>query len=290
MAVSKSKRDILKRSKEREKKILKIKIILGFLLILFLVGSFIILLNWHFLRFDSVVVVGNTAENKDLIQTIAQKSIAGRYLGLVPKGSIFFLHKKILVETLKQEFPRLAEIVISLPDLNTLKLVVNDKKAKLVWCDGQDSIKKEDCYYLNENGEIYSQAPVFSKAIITEIIGPLSLSPIGRVVMSSSTVEKIQALTLAINHLVAGLPNSNSSKLIYWQPLTDGDWSGWVMSEKDKRWQVIFNEKSSLPELLGSLSSTLKNKIFLTDWTRQNGRLEYIDIRFDQKIFYRFIN
>lgn len=288
MAATKSKHDILRRSKEREKKIRKIKIIFGLVLIFILVASFLALLNWSFFRFQKIVVVGDTAEDRGQIQNYVLEELTGRYFWLVPKDSVFFLHKQILAGRIKREFPRLAEVEVNLPELNTLKIATSDKKAVMIWCRGQGGVKSGDCYYLNEDGEIYSESPIFSEAIMTEIIGPLPESPIGQVVIASSTITKIQTLTLSVKRFLADLPGGDALELLYWQPLSSGDWAGWVSATKDKTWRILFNEKSSKNELLGSLSSALKNETFLTDWTKQSGRLEYLDFRFGQKIFYRF--
>lgn len=289
MAAPKSKRDILRRSKEREQKMRKFRLGGGFLLVAIIVGSFLGLLNWNFFCFNTVIVAGETNENKEAIQTYVLESIAGRYLGVVPKDSVFFLRKKILAEAVKHHFPRLKDVQVSLPELNTLKISVEDKEAKLVWCDGQDGKKSGHCYYLNEDGEVYSEAPNFSEAVMTEIIAPLPELPIGKIVLASSTVEKIQVLASAGGRLLNGLPGGYAPDLVSWQPLTAGDWAGRVADREGRVWRILFNEKSKTADLVGGLGSILKNETFLTDWSRQKGRLEYIDLRFPQKIFYRFI-
>lgn len=267
----------------------KLKMVLGSLLVIVLVGGFVAFLNWGFLRFDTVIVTGETAENKEDIQAYVLGKMSGRYLWLIPKDSVFFLHKKILTQAIKLTFPRLETVQISLPELNTLKVLLEDKEARLVWCDGVNGKKSGHCYYINEIGEAYSESPNFSEAVMVEIIAPLPESLIGKKVVASGTVEKIQLLATTAERLFEKLPGKHSLKLIYWQPLSAGDWAGQVMDQGGQVWQVLFNEKSAASDLVGALGSILKNKTFLTDWSKHGGHLEYIDLRFPQKIFYRFI-
>lgn len=267
----------------------KLKMVLGSLLVIILVGGFVALLNWGFLRFDTVIITGETAENKEDIQAYVLEKISGRYLWLIPKDSVFFLRKKILTQAIKLTFPRLETVQISLPELNTLKVLLEDKEARLVWCDGENGKKSGHCYYINEIGEAYSESPNFSEAVMVEIIAPLPESPVGKNVIGSSTVEKIQLLATTADRLFEELPGKHSPRFVFWQPLSAGDWVGQVEDQDGRVWQVLFNEKSAVSDLVGALGSILKNKTFLTDWSKHKGHLEYIDLRFVQKIFYRFI-
>lgn len=289
MSSPKSKRDILKNSQEREKKIRKVKLTMGLLLVVILVGGFVGILNYSLFRIKGVSVVGESAESKDQVKAFVFSELSGRYFGIIPKDNTFFFSKVNLSSRLGKKFPRLAEVKIRLSSLDSLVIEISDKNARLIWCEGETGVKSGRCFYVNSDGEIYSESPNFSSTVMAEVVAPLSASPIGQKVMASSTLEKISGLVATLKRLIPSLAITPvQNQVSHLELLGAGDWKIVVSQSNGSTWQVIFNEKKPLSQLVGSLSSTLNNETFLADWTKKAGGLDYIDLRFDNKIFYRF--
>jgi len=286
MSSPKSKRDILKKSQDREKKINRVRLTLGVFFVIFLIGAFVGLLNWKFFRLTQINVVGESAEGKEDVKNFVENKLKGRYFFLIPKDSVFFLSKENISLSTKKNFPCLSEVGISLVSLNSLFVKIKDKEARLICCDSQEANK---CFYVNADGEIYSEAPNFSEPVMNKIVAKLPSAPIGQKFLASSTVEKISVLISTAEALILNLPKiSNSNRVSYLEPLKAGDWQLFVNQGDGKTWKIIFNENKAISQLVGGLSSSLSNEVFLKDWSRKTGNLDYIDLRFDGKIFYRF--
>ncbi len=285
-----SKTEILKKSKQREKKINTARHILGVVIAFLIVGAFWFLINCSFLRVTKFVVMGTTFENKSLIEQKAGEALTGSYYFIVPKNSVFFYQEKSVLNYLKKSFPRLADIEIMAPELNALKITVSDKKPKLIWCEGMASDKK--CFYLDESGRTYSEAPSFSENIIFELAGYHLGDKIGQKALTSDRIENISNFLIFLTNILPSFQKDETAlKILQTKVLPDGDFSVEIgfSSGSSVLFKILFNADRQTEDLINNLTSILKNETFLTELKNKEQKLEYLDLRFGQKVFYRFI-
>lgn len=284
-----TKTEILKNSKLREKKIGLARKVFGVILVFLVVGGFWFVINAHFLRIDKFIVTGSTFENKNIIGQKAGEALKGSYYYFVPKDSVFFYREEAVLAFLQTSFPRLATIEITAPELNTLKITVTDKKPKLIWCEGFESNKK--CFYLDETGRTYSEAPNFSANIIFEIVGSGLGDKIGRKAFTTDRIQRISDFLVFLTKILPRLAkDSESYEILQTKLMADGDLAVEIGSSGSDqvKFKVLFNADRKTDELVINLSSVLKNESFLSEIKNSQQKLEYLDLRFGQKVFYRF--
>lgn len=283
--MSSSKADILRSSREREKRSRYLRVSLGLFLIAFFVVGFFLLLNLDFLRVSRVIVNGQTSVDKIEIEKRVEDYLAGNYLIFIPRNSIFFISKKALITNLGNQYPGLKEINISWPDLNTLQVMVADEALKVLWC--VDKEKGSDCYYLTSGGLAYQLAPNFSDNLFTEIHTKQPLSRLGKQVIKPLSLNRAIEILDFVRRGLTLWPNPNL-KFLFAKSYADDDFMIYLETEDNQQIKVFFNTKQTAEAVIIALNSALKNEDFIIDWQKNSGHLEYLDLRFPGKIFYRF--
>ncbi|MFA6253873.1 MAG: hypothetical protein WC640_01255 [Candidatus Paceibacterota bacterium] len=298
-----SKAEILRSSREREKKIKNTKRILGLLLVVFIVGGFLLLLNLNFFRLTAFNVSGQTSQDLSVLKGVIRENLNGYYLGLVPNNSVFFFSKKNLAVLLRQKFPGLQSVGVDSPNLNTLNISLIDRESKVLWCNQLVSGKR--CFYLNDDGLAYQEAPNFSDAIIMEfesrgivkelpssVINPqdLSRAKLFLSFLKSSLADwSLSAGSTSSLQASSGQAISSSAyKLARINVLPFKDFEAIIVSNAspDNSWRLLFNTGTASDQLITNFHSLIKDPTLTKDWVGKN--LDYLDMRFDNKVFYRF--
>lgn len=285
--MSSSKADILRTSREKEKRLHYLRIFLGVVLIIVILVGFFLILNLDFLRVNKIIVKGQTSADKLEIEQLIEKHLSGNYLVFIPRDSIFFISKQSILVTLARQYPGLKETSISWPNLNTLEILVADEALKVLWCI--DKEKVSDCYYLTSGGLAYQLAPNFSNYLFTEIHTKQPLPQRSAQVISPLSLSRVIKVVSFVRENLALWPNSGT-KFLYVKSYAREDFVIYLADGRDgdRQLKIFFSTKQDAGAIITALNSVLKNKNFLTDWRQYSGHLEYIDLRFPGKIFYRF--
>lgn len=285
MALSKA--EILQASRERDRHKRQGAIFMGVGLIVIIVGTFLLLLNLSFLRVNDIRIIGQTSADLETIKEFVDSRLAGRYLWLVPKNSVFFVSKGILIRDVSLQFPGLAKVTITWPDLNTLAVLIVDRESKVLWC--VDGGKNKNCYYLSPEGLAYQEAPSFSDALFIELHSKQPLKKLGDKVIDQKTLLRTTAFLNFMKSSMSLWPKANLS-LSFAEVYAQNDFIAFLSDQTNPLWQaqVLFNIDRGANNLITDFHSVLKNEKFQSDWKDSNGQLNYLDLRFPGKVFYRF--
>ena len=277
----------MRASREHDKRKRRIARFVGFFISLLIVGSFLTLVNLSFLRVTDLEIAGETSADKAEIEQFVGGQLTGRYLYLVPRNSIFFVYKKILIGKLINNFPGLAKVTITWPNLNTLSILVVDRESKILWCLKESDQKK--CYYLAPTGVAYQAAPNFSDSLYIELHGKTPLKRIGNKVIEPRSLLRSTAFLNFVKSSLSLWP-VNDLILLKAEVYAQNDLIATLTQKSDPLWRglILFNTDQSANNLITNYNSILKNDKFIEDWRASNGRLEYLDLRFPGKVFYRF--
>ncbi len=282
-----SKAEILQASRERDRHKRQISRLLGCFIVVAIIGSFLLLVNLYFLRVTRVEIIGQTSADQLTVKQFVDSQLTGRHIGLIPKSSIFFVSKGILIKNITKRFPGLAKVTITWPDLNTLAITVTDRESKVLWCiDGKEDKK---CYYLEPAGTAYQEAPNFSDSLYIELHSKLPLQKIGDKVIDPKALIRSTAFLNFVKSALSLWPTPNL-RLLKVDVYSQKDFVAILIKPSDPAWQgrVLFNTDQSANTIITNYHSALKNDKFRTDWQAGGGRLDYLDLRFPGKVFYRF--
>ena len=280
--------------KKRRKKLFKYVNI--FALIILIIGIFSYVTHRPEIRISKVELSGGALVKKDEVETETLSFLEGSYFWLVPKNNSFLYPQKKLENYLKDSFKRINTIEVSLKDLDVLQINITEKKAVAIWCDTlpesqslpppealmeNGSYKSEGfCYFMDQNGNIFAEAPYFSGDAYFKYYGLVQVSsdigtPIGTFYISSTTkfaeitdfIEKTKKLSLDPQYLIA---KSQEEFLLI---IGGGG-------------EIYFDTQKPLSVVSENLETLLENPP-LSKYKGKVLPVEYIDLRFGNKLFYK---
>ncbi len=255
------------RKKERERKFYSALYIL--LIIAVLVGPIFVFRSKKFVISD-ILVRGNSVTQTKEIEDLVRTKLSGYYLKLIPRGSSLFYPEDDIVKTLDTSIPRLASVNVSLDGLKVMNVDVTEREPSALYCDSLS--ESESCYFLDNAGYIYSEAPEFTDGVyLVYESEPAIESPVDKFVLETKEFERLGKFVDSLNKF-----GMTPNKILY----KDGDFFLSLLSGTEVRW----SQSQDFEKVLIDLESFIKGSKF------KSGELEsllYLDLRFDNKVYYK---
>ena len=182
---------LLELKKRRQKIILnKVLIFLLGLTLIFIFLAYISRLD--ILNIKEIEITGNKIIETAVLKTTIQQRIAEKYLWFFPKTNILYYPKNTIENELQNKFKRIKDISLSIKDNKILIIMIAEREPGYMWCGikspeallMEDSTSKASgenkCYFLDENGYIFDEAPYFSGDVYFKFYGSLGAdNPLG---------------------------------------------------------------------------------------------------------------
>ncbi|MEK7136542.1 MAG: hypothetical protein AAB821_03055 [Patescibacteria group bacterium] len=282
-------REELRRQKT-EKKRLRRRRLSSFYLVIFLIllGVGIYALQRPEFRIQSVSIVGSKVVNRAQAKIAVKKVLSGRYFFIVPRDSIFFYSRKSIKSNVSKISGYVASTSLDLNKSRVLEVNIHERNAKYIWCNKQvvDRVTS-DCYFVDKNGLFFSRSSGLSRNILFLIESSLPDKVLGKYVLA---VEDFTVLIKTIDYLpqiisFAGMNNIEIEKVI----IDDkGDYLFQVEERKEGEvefWEIRWDPRDNVSTLASRLKVLWQDKTFT--YERNKSELDYIDLRFGKKVFYR---
>lgn len=258
--------------KRKRRQIFTILIALG---IIIFISAFVYLSRYEKFLINDVSVSGEeVAKEGDIVQA-TDKLLLGNYFWFIPRSNVLFYPKGAIKAELTKEFPQLKTIDLSLEKLQTLSITVEERKPSSLYCIG-GPIEDRLCYFLDEESLIFLEAPSFSGGAVyfTYLTSEPLENPLGKRLLPvedfdsiNKFMENLSTLNLKVSALEVG-------KEDYIVTLSAG---GKILFRRDTSLSVVY---SNLEAFLSN-DSIEAQKNFLE-------KIESLDLRIDDKVFYKF--
>jgi hypothetical protein len=274
------KKSIVKTSnlvKKRRKKFIA-KIIAVVFSILAIIVSIAIISRLSYFKIDQISIAGNETIDTLDIQSSVEQAMFGNYLLLFPKNSTIFYPNGAIKKMLFSKFSRVLVSSVGLSGLHTLDIKITEKKPFATWCktDGVEpnSAFTNNCYFMDDRGQIFSKAPEFSESVYVKYYGLINGDPIGQIYKLPFQFNDISAMIDFLN-------NRNLNPTLF-VAKNDGSF------EMRLKGDGVLYLSADL-----SLSKTLENLQALFDKeniasSNSTTTIDHIDLRFGNKILYKF--
>ncbi len=263
---------------KRKQKILIVKIIACALGVVLIFGSIIGLSRLKSLQIASVVVDGNSAVDPGEIQEIAEAALKGNYGYTFPRANkLIYPKQKILADVIASS-PRIVHASAKVHGTQ-LAITIQERIPAYTWCTGlpQDSMTSKKCYFMDDQGLIFSEAPIFSGNVFFAFYGIISDDPIRKTYLNNSEFKNIDSLISFLDsqhlHPYAFRAEESGSYELY---LEQGG-------------KIIFKRGQDISLLQSNLKLVITNTLLFPEKKQQTASttLDYIDLRFGNKLFYR---
>lgn len=224
------------------------------------------------LRVSKIAVKGNTSLGSENLGAAVLSQMSGNYISLFPRDSIFLYDKNNIKRELLKDFPQIYEASLETNFPKSLTLTVEERVTYGLFCED------EKCAFVDSNGEVFQMAPNYSDGVY------LTFVPLG-----TTTVKKIENDFKKFNLL----PESEFLDLkeflsqlrkigVHANKVAIGDEGNYEIYTR-KGWYIILAKSANLDAAVGNLNILLKEKI-----KKGENLLDYVDLRFGNKIFYKF--
>jgi len=257
-----------------------------FLLFLVLVGlSF--LSKWENFNISDIEISGNKIIETKVIEDVVKENISGNYFWFFPKTNfLFYPQNKIEIE-LKDKFKRIKNVFVNDKNIKTLSVLVEERTALYTYCgvavDLVPELQNQKCYFIDEDGYIFDEAPYFSGGIYLKFYGVVDNNeenPSGSYFFPSY-FKKLITLKETLNKIgikpVAFSIEDNKDVNVFLS------FSSTQIGPK-----IIFKLDSDFEKIIENLQSVLTTEPLQTEFKTKYSSLLYIDLRFGNKVYYKF--
>lgn len=263
------------RKKRRKNVRTKITTIVILLLFVFILLGFAARVDE--VNIKSVSISGNKLIESEDLENFTWDILHGHFFWLYPKSNIMIYPEPELKNKILEHFKRVEQIEIVTDADRTLLIKIKERGAQYVWCD--EYIK---CYFTDEYGYIFDEAPYFSGPVYLKFRGGVNLdgSPVGQIV-AGSDFEKLTSFTetmksFGLEATLVNLLNDNETE-IFLASVDEGQGP-----------KIVLNRKNDLTRIIENLQTAIESEPLRTEIKEDYASLLYIDLRFDNKVYYKF--
>lgn len=229
------------------------------------------------LSINKIEVTGvKTLRSGNITQFIGE-TLQGAYMGFVPKNNLVLISGSQIANAITGKFRIAASAVVTKHFPDKLEIVIVERQGVVVWCSG------EQCAFIDEQGYAYESADSAtvqadnSELLIVRDEGQRPIE-LGQYVVDPEYLVFVISLREALQK-----KNGFITERIYRTPSAV---SGEVRVRTLDGWEIYVDQAR------GVEGSTQVLKLFLESSFKDRNRndLEYIDIRTENKVYYKFKN
>ncbi len=266
------------------------KIILSLVALLIIFAGLAYISRFKQLNISGIEITGNKIVDSETIKVIAQKELTGNYLWFFPKTNIFFYPKNNIKKELYDQLKRIEDISLSVQsseDKENLEISVSEREAKYTWCaDAPDLVvgvpsattQEEKCYFMDSAGYIFDEAPYFSGGVYFKFYGSAVTGTYFFKENFKPLVDfKDTLVTMGLNPVSLYVVDNGDIKIF--------------LSNSDKTSSepyITFNINSDYQRVAENLETALNTEPLLSNFKNKYSSLQYIDLRFGNKVYYKF--
>lgn len=242
---------------------------------LFFATVIFVLFFSDFLGIAKVEISGLSKLENRPIRDLVEARMAGKYLGLINKNNLILFQKNKTIKMLQDNFKRIENVKIEKVFPAELKVIIKERILTMLLCSSGE------CYILNEKGEPYRAENFSPEELAMENLVTLNDVSGAKISPDNNPLESdFQAFILNLENRVL----EDVGIIFKKQYETPNRMSGDLKIETEAGWKIYFNKNIGLEKEVLILKTVLANKIE----KEQQKDLEYIDLRINNKVFYKF--
>lgn len=285
------KRDVLSSPRLKELKRKRRRVIWGKILLFLLGFSAIFISSVYLSRLDrlnisEIQINGNKIVDTEALKSVTQDSIAGKYFWLFPKTNIFYYPQNAIKNNIQAKYAGLKEINLSIKDNKILEVVVSERTPSYLWGGSVtpelNSNSNQKCYFMDSTGYIFDEAPYFSGGVYFKFYGDNNLNienPSGAYFLKDKFIKIIAfkniVENLGIKATALVVDNNRDAHLL-------------LSSKSTTSPEIIFKIDSDLGKVAENLQAALSTEPLKSKFKNNYGALQYIDLRFGNKVYSKF--
>lgn len=237
---------------------------------------------------NSIVVTGTHIINPADIEDTVLNQISGTYVYLFAKRNSFIYPRRRIYSNLLSQFPRIDSLSVYRDGMNTIHIAVTERSGSYLYCG--EAIPEllsevgENCYFINNDGYVFDTAPYFSGNVYFKYYLSLpegKVDPLGVQIISPENfhvlagfIDSLTSLGFKPSHVVIGADKIGTVYLLHSDQATEP--------------QILFKNTDELHTMLSNLTASMAKPEFANEIRSKYTSLLYIDLRFNNKVVYKF--
>ena len=274
--------------KKKKRKAFRLKILVYVVFVVVFLLWIALLSRVSGLNIKTVSVSGNKIVETNEIQKIVKDDLAGNYFFLFPKTNFLIYPKNKIENDLALNLKRLKDISFNSSNAKNLAINVSEYDGKFLWCGTLipelRSSPGEKCHFMDSSGYIFDEAPYFSGDVYFKFYGPVDGGKIigGRYLPNNFT--KITNFKKNLEDL-----NLSPTRFAIFPHPTGDEGNFWIGGgDPTISPALMFNMDSNYEKLAENLQSAIDTEPLKTDIQTKFSSLLYLDLRFGNKVYYKF--
>ncbi|MDO8603845.1 MAG: hypothetical protein Q7K40_00300 [bacterium] len=236
-------------------------------------------------RIERVDISGAKAVEEDIVRSLVRQKLEGSYFFLYAHDNSYIYPKKDIERMLLATFPRIKSISVSRTDNHAVMVTVKERAPYALWCNGEQSEKK--CWFIDEDGFVFDQAPIFSRGVYVEFYGTLVERNEGEPLRASLPYERFATAKNFVSLLRESIGDSYRVEI---KPEEEAE----ITLRSSAKYPYLadvsirFKDQVSPEVLLKRLVTAIPTQF--PDNISPKKKLLYIDMRFGNKVIFGFEN
>jgi hypothetical protein len=259
--------------KERRRRALHLRAGAVAALVIALIGGAAYLARLPAVTVSDIEVVGEDAVKESAILETAREAMHGTWGLVIPKKNAFFYPAGDIEKNILTEHPRIKMAQVDARGLTALTIRVSERQPHALWCTSPE----ESCYFLDDQGLIFAQAPSFSGAPYFRYVAPLpglDIAPEGQRLFPEEEFSRIENFIALLTREAGIVPRS----LVL-------DERGDMHITLESGGTIIVKKDDDFSFVLENVKSVFASEELSGD---ARARLDYADFRFGTKVYFKF--
>lgn len=244
-----------------------------FLLVFFGLTAFLIggvyLLRLSYWQIKKVEVGSSGVLTPQEIKAKVYYFMGGRILFFLPRSSFLLFDSSSLAAVLQKDFPQIESLSIQKKFPDYLGVAVKERELFGIFCN-------EECVYIDKQGFAYDSAPNSSGSLLVKVRSDVARARVGSTVVDAALMNDFLLIS-------SGVGKASGAKAIAYE--FSAKIPSEIKVETSEGFKIIFKRSGDFENTFRALKTVLEQEI-----KDKRSQLEYIDLRFGNKIFYRFKN
>ena len=251
------------------------KIIFRFVLLIFLGTVIYILFFSPFLEIKKISLEGISELNYDDVYGKINELLVKKEFGFISMNNFILLPSDKIKSELENNFKKISEVKIEKIFPDSIKIEITERKALLMWCSGGP------CYIIDENGYAFAGVDFESEEIkqnnLLSIVDDSGKSvTIGDKILTSDYIGFVISLKDELDR-ETGIKITNEYE------------TGFRTAEEarvktEDGWGIFFSTNMPMSVSIQTLKTFLEKEMKDKDISK----LEYIDLRAENRVYYKF--
>ncbi len=162
MSVKRNPNLLSSQARAKRRRLFLVRFYIIVFIFLFVLFTLAILSGHKKVTIQTFIINGNNSISDEQILEIARRDISGRYVGLFAKNNSLIFPRFKIERDLLTEIKTFTSVKIDWQNLQTIAITVSERKPHSVWCGPNPKATEEKCFFVDQLGFIYDQAPIFT--------------------------------------------------------------------------------------------------------------------------------